>query len=57
MILVVDKSKEEKEEMYKLFYTKEDIPSSTLNSDVEIININPVSKTEPIENFQSFYGC
>jgi hypothetical protein len=45
MILVVDKSKEEKEEMYKLFYIEEDIPSSTLNSDVEIININPVTKT------------
>jgi hypothetical protein len=56
MLLVVDKSKNN-EKRYKLFYKKEDISSSILNSNVEIIEIEPTLVTVPNKEKRGFYGC
>jgi len=58
MVLVIDKSKKEKEEMYKLYYSEGDIDS--INPDLEIIKLEPINKynnDKPVEKFQSIYGC
>lgn len=58
MILVIDNSKSGKNEKYKLFYKKEDIPESLLKSEVDFVNIEPISNNnKPISGFQDFYGC
>lgn len=58
MILLIDKTKQKKEEKYNLFYRRKDIPENLLGNNTEIIEIDPITIIKPTENFKSFYdGC